>query len=62
MARAGYNPHNATQLWSFLHEVEDETTKASEEFCLHNSALMRTHPLGDDRIKVLSVRLNCELC
>lgn len=53
MARAGFDPRAALELWEILNEVEaDVTTKGQHGGITDHIALLRTHPTGEQRLAV----------
>ena len=55
MARAGYNPEAAIELWTLLNDIESEVNgekKPEHGLCLDNVPWLRTHPSGEQRLKV----------
>jgi predicted Zn-dependent protease len=55
MARAGYDPNAAIELWRRLSKLEQET-KDEKDF-LSNFPLMRTHPCGEERLANLQTHV-----
>lgn len=53
MAKAGFDPRAALQLWEILNEVEADTQEAlGPRERAEQIALLRTHPTGEERLVV----------
>lgn len=58
MAKAGFDPRAALQLWEILNEVEADTQEAlGPRERAEQIALLRTHPTGEDRLKAIEALL-----
>ncbi|KAL7010027.1 hypothetical protein EMMF5_000046 [Cystobasidiomycetes sp. EMM_F5] len=51
MARAGYNPESALELWGLLNMIEKDAHATADEITAERLLpFLRTHPQGDDRL------------